>query len=212
MADAADQSLPIDHGDRRDFAWYVDRAVLVLVFLGGISAIVFIIGIFVFITKEGAGFVSTGLDVGEFLGSPAWRPTSDQPTYGILALIAGTASVTGLAMLVSVPFSLGAAIPQRVDLRFLRGSGAPRVVDPPSVQAQRQEAESTGPDGHRALRLQASAPHAQDLLSGGQREPCHMHVSGQGAPGPGVGHLGHGTQDVGEKPGRPAVLFLHLPG
>ena len=30
--------------------------------------------------------------------------------FGILALMAGTASVTGLAMLVSVPFSLGAAI------------------------------------------------------------------------------------------------------
>jgi phosphate transport system permease protein len=30
--------------------------------------------------------------------------------YGVLGLIAGTASVTGLAMVVSVPFSLGAAI------------------------------------------------------------------------------------------------------
>jgi phosphate transport system permease protein len=47
----------------------------------------------------------------EFFGSPNWRPTSEtRPTYGALALIAGTASVTGLAMLVSVPFSLGAAI------------------------------------------------------------------------------------------------------
>lgn len=47
----------------------------------------------------------------EFFTSPRWRPTSDHnPTYGALALIAGTASVTGLAMLVAVPFSLGAAI------------------------------------------------------------------------------------------------------
>ena len=40
----------------------------------------------------------------------AWRPTSENPTYGAMALMAGTASVTGLAMLVSVPLSLGAAI------------------------------------------------------------------------------------------------------
>jgi phosphate transport system permease protein len=97
--------------DRRDLDWYIDRAVGALVFLGGISAIVFIVGIFIFITREGVGFVTDRLDVHEFFGSPNWRPTSERnPTYGALALIVGTASVTGLAMLVSVPFSLGAAI------------------------------------------------------------------------------------------------------
>lgn len=97
--------------DRRDRGWYVDKLIQVLVFLGGISAIVLIIGIFVFITREGFGFIATTLDVGEFFTSPNWRPTSESnPTYGILALIAGTASVTGLAMIVAIPFSLGAAI------------------------------------------------------------------------------------------------------
>lgn len=97
--------------DRRDLAWFVDKAVQVLVFVGGISAIVFVIGIFVFITGEGLGFITHRLDLGEFFGTTEWRPTSDvHPTYGILALIAGTASVTGLAMLIAVPFSLGAAI------------------------------------------------------------------------------------------------------
>jgi len=97
--------------DRRGWDWYVDRAVSVLVFVGGISAIVFIIGIFVFVTREGMGFLTSTMDAGEFFGSPNWRPTSERnPTYGILALMAGTASVTGLAMVVSVPFSLGAAI------------------------------------------------------------------------------------------------------
>ena len=82
-----------------------------LMFVGGISAIVFIIGIFVFITREGLGFVLSRFDPIEFFTSTAWRPTSDShPTYGALALIVGTASVTGLAMVVSVPFSLGAAI------------------------------------------------------------------------------------------------------
>ncbi len=97
--------------DRRDTAWYVDKAVAVLVFVGGVSAIVFILGIFAFVTREGMGFVLDKFDAAEFFGSIAWRPTSDnKPTYGALALIAGTASVTGLAMLISVPFSLGAAI------------------------------------------------------------------------------------------------------
>jgi len=91
--------------------WYIDKAVAGLVFAGGISAIVFIVGIFVFITKEGLGFLFGAFDFKEFFLSPAWRPTSTtRPTYGALALILGTASVTGLAMVVSVPFSLGAAI------------------------------------------------------------------------------------------------------
>ncbi len=102
---------PKPSDDTRDRAWYVDRAVSVLVFVGGISAIVFIVGIFVFITREGIGFITSRFEVGEFFGNPVWRPTSERnPTYGALALIAGTASVTGLAMVVSVPFSLGAAI------------------------------------------------------------------------------------------------------
>jgi phosphate transport system permease protein len=101
-------SMDLDHRGRD---WYADKVIAFLVFVGGISAIIFIIGIFVFITKEGVGFISGPLNVREFFGSPAWRPTSlREPTYGALALIAGTASVTGLAMVVSVPFSLGAAI------------------------------------------------------------------------------------------------------
>ncbi|MHC5010142.1 MAG: phosphate ABC transporter permease subunit PstC [Planctomycetota bacterium] len=97
--------------DRRNLAWYVDKAVQVFVFVGGVSAIVFIVGIFVFIAMEGFPFITDTMDAGEFFTSPRWRPTSDHnPTYGALALIVGTASVTGLAMLIAVPFSLGAAI------------------------------------------------------------------------------------------------------
>ena len=97
--------------DRRNLDWYIDKLVQALVFIGGISAIVFIILIFVFITIEGFGFLLDRFDAQEFFTSPWWEPTDDEePTYGILALIAGTASVTGLAMLVAIPFSLGAAI------------------------------------------------------------------------------------------------------
>ena len=164
-------------GDQLNFDWYIDKLVQVLVFVGGISAIIFILGIFIFITKEGVGFMFKSHfelteqvyimfedaempeedmdalgDLGgiafknqkelvtaveeiigventdpfrhilektlnepfrfsSFFGSPRWTPTSEtNPTYGALALIVGTASVTGLAMLVAIPFSLGAAI------------------------------------------------------------------------------------------------------
>jgi len=91
--------------------WWIDRVMAVVMWVGGISAIVAIVGIFVFITKEGAGFFGVGFDIKEFLASPLWRPTSEEnPTYGTLALIAGTASVTGFAVLTAIPFSFGAAI------------------------------------------------------------------------------------------------------
>jgi phosphate transport system permease protein len=97
--------------DRRNRDWYIDKLVQIIVFFGGISAIIFIIGIFVFITKEGFGFIIDTMDPWEFFGSEYWEPSDeDAPEYGILALIAGTASVTGLALVVSIPFSLGAAI------------------------------------------------------------------------------------------------------
>ena len=106
--DALARSRDFDH---RGPAWYADRAVTLLVFVGGISAILFIVGIFAFIAREGFGFVFAEFDAREFFGSIAWRPTSViEPTYGALALIVGTASITGLAMVVSIPFSLAAAV------------------------------------------------------------------------------------------------------
>lgn len=103
------ESLELAHTVNR--AWIFDRVAKGFVFIGGISAIVFIISIFIFIFDQGLGFIVEDLKPGEFFGSEIWRPTSESnPTYGILALIAGTASITGLAMLVSVPFSLGAAV------------------------------------------------------------------------------------------------------
>lgn len=97
--------------DRRTLDWYIDKGVQSLVFVGGISAILFIFFILFFISKEGFGFMVDKLSFKEFFLSPYWYPAEEtDPEYGILALFAGTASVTGLAMVVAVPFSLGAAI------------------------------------------------------------------------------------------------------
>ena len=88
-----------------------EAAIELLIRLCGISAIVFVFGIFFFVFREGAGFLFTGFNLREFFFSPEWYPTSQSHVrYGVLALIAGTASVTALAMAIAVPFGLGAAI------------------------------------------------------------------------------------------------------
>nr|WP_321349247.1 phosphate ABC transporter permease subunit PstC [uncultured Methanoregula sp.] len=79
--------------------------------LCGISAILFVFGIFFFVFREGAGFLFKGLNLSQFLFSIEWVPTSQSNVrYGVLALIAGTMSVTALAMAIAVPFGLGAAV------------------------------------------------------------------------------------------------------
>ncbi|MEC7232270.1 MAG: phosphate ABC transporter permease subunit PstC [Planctomycetota bacterium] len=107
-------AAPVARGrleDKIDSAYVWDRVAQGLIFLGGISAIVFVIAIFVFIAREGLGFMVAELDLGYFFTSPNWRPIAEpEPQFGALALMVGTASVTGFAMLVAVPFALGAAI------------------------------------------------------------------------------------------------------
>ena len=81
-----------------------------LIRLCGYSAIFFVFGIFFFVFREGAPLLFNGLNWKEFFFSSNWNPTSNTPHYGILGLMAGTASVTVLAMLIAVPLGLGAAI------------------------------------------------------------------------------------------------------
>ena len=76
----------------------------------GWSAILFVFAILFFISREGLGVLGH-LDYGEFFGSPNWRPDSEvRAQYGTLALMAGTASVAVLSMLIAVPLGLGAAV------------------------------------------------------------------------------------------------------
>ena len=94
---------------RRDVA--SEFAIETLIRICGFSAILFVFGIFFFVFREGSGFFFKGFKLGEFLTSIEWYPTSQSHIrYGVLALIAGTASVTALAMAIAVPFGVGAAI------------------------------------------------------------------------------------------------------
>ena len=87
-----------------------EPVIVLLIRLCGWSAILFVFGIFFFIFREGAPFLPE-MDVKEYFTSMNWRPDSAvRPQFGTLALLVGTVSVTSLAMLIAVPFGLGAAI------------------------------------------------------------------------------------------------------
>lgn len=96
--------------DSRDAAFWWDRIARVLVFTAGFSVILFITAIFLFIATQGLGFAFGTLDWNQFFTSGAWRPSDPEPEYGALYLALGTASITLLAMLIAVPFSIGSAI------------------------------------------------------------------------------------------------------
>ena len=89
-----------------------ERVLEALIYLCGISAIIFVLGIFFFVFKEAFPVLaSKHFSLSQFLFSEQWHPTSElNKRYGVLAMLAGTFSVTALAMLLAVPFGLGAAI------------------------------------------------------------------------------------------------------
>lgn len=96
--------------DRRDASWWFDFAARALVFVGGVSAILFIVAIFLFIGSQGAEFAFHRLDLAELLFGDRWEPTASPPSYGAWPLLMGTAWITGVAMLVAVPLAFCAAV------------------------------------------------------------------------------------------------------
>ncbi len=90
---------------------YTEPVIEWIIRLCGVSAILFVFGIFFFVFREGSEFLFKRLNFAEFFLSPEWYPSSvTNKRYGVLALLAGTLSVTVLAMVIAVPFGLGAAI------------------------------------------------------------------------------------------------------
>lgn len=101
---------PRPRAARPALALWGERAMELLIRLCGISAVVFVFSIFLFVFLEGAPLIPH-LDWAKAIFSPEWYPTSrENVRYGVGAMIVGTLSVTGLAMLFAVPFGLGAAV------------------------------------------------------------------------------------------------------
>jgi phosphate transport system permease protein len=78
----------------------------------GISAVLFVMAIFFFVFREAFPILGKeSFSLVEFLFSTQWYPTSvTNVRYGTWALTVGSFSVTMLAMIIAVPFGLGAAI------------------------------------------------------------------------------------------------------
>ena len=89
-----------------------ERLIETAIRLSGLSAILFVLAIFFFIFREAAPVLfSREFHLAEFLFSTEWYPTSvSNVRYGTLALTLGTLSVTAVAIVLAVPFGLGAAI------------------------------------------------------------------------------------------------------
>ena len=102
---------PGKHALQRLWNMLSERIMVVLIHLSGVSAIVFVFAIFYFVFREGAPFLRDTFEFQDFFLSETWYPTSESnKRYGILALMAGTGSVTIVATLISVPFGLGVAV------------------------------------------------------------------------------------------------------
>lgn len=77
---------------------------------GGYSSIILIFGILFFILKESFPFLVGRFEFSEFFFSTNWNPASvAKVSYGIVALIVGTVSVTIISMLIAVPLGLACA-------------------------------------------------------------------------------------------------------
>ncbi|MCU0454032.1 MAG: phosphate ABC transporter permease subunit PstC [Bacteroidetes bacterium] len=79
------------------------------IFVSGITSIVIVALIFIFLLKEGLSIFLTE-SVFDFLGGQFWYPISDPAVFGILPLIAGSVLVTVGAAILSVPIGIASAL------------------------------------------------------------------------------------------------------
>ncbi len=75
----------------------------------GASGIIILTLILLFLIMEGIPIFDT-VSVKDFITGTMWYPTFDPPDFGILPLIAGSASVVVLSSLIAIPLGIGSAI------------------------------------------------------------------------------------------------------
>jgi len=97
---------------------YGEKAIQGLLALCGILSVITTTAIIVSLVGPTIGFFEV-VPVGEFFGTE-WAPQFEPPSFGVLAIVAGTLNVTLWAMLFAVPVGLGSAI-------YLSEYASPRV-------------------------------------------------------------------------------------
>jgi len=106
----AGRSRPLALTPGEDLLGYVashlGRALLFLITCSSVLAVLLIL---VFVIVRAVPFLSSH-DIGAFLSSQAWHPTSDSPAFGALTLIVGSLYVSLAALVFAVPLGILAAV------------------------------------------------------------------------------------------------------
>lgn len=79
------------------------------IFASGITSIVIVVLIFIFLLKEGLAIFGH-IHVFDLLFGRFWYPISDPPQFGVLSLLVGSVFVTLGAALISVPIGVASAL------------------------------------------------------------------------------------------------------
>jgi phosphate transport system permease protein len=98
---------------------YGERAIQGLLALCGILSVLTTTAIVISLIGPTIGFFEI-VPVGDFLFGTDWTPQFEPPSFGVLAIVAGTLNTTLWGMLFAIPIGLGAAI-------YLSEYAAPRV-------------------------------------------------------------------------------------
>ncbi len=87
----------------------LEQAMSIVFFVCGITAIIAVIGITIYMIMAGAPSIGK-IGILEFLFGSEWKPTASEPQFGILYMILSSLTGTLLAILLGVPVALFTAI------------------------------------------------------------------------------------------------------
>ncbi|RYG74707.1 phosphate ABC transporter permease subunit PstC [Lentibacillus lipolyticus] len=93
----------------RFFLRFTEKAAPVFFLLCAAISVLTTIGIILTLLVETTAFFSR-VSFWEFISGTEWWPFGENPTYGVLPLIAGTMLITAIAMMVALPIGLASAI------------------------------------------------------------------------------------------------------
>jgi phosphate transport system permease protein len=91
---------------RRNF---LERLIELSLMLSGLAAVLITFGIVYILVTESLPFFDA-VSLKEFLTSTVWTPLFERKNYGILPLVSGTITITGIALLVAIPLGTITAV------------------------------------------------------------------------------------------------------
>lgn len=86
-----------------------NRIAALILFLAAAASVFVTVGIVYVLVSESAGFFAE-VSLFDFLTDTQWTPMFENARYGILPLVSGTLTVSGIALLFAIPAGLGLAI------------------------------------------------------------------------------------------------------